>query len=66
MLIICYEYFSWMLAKIPHSIGVKAHNYDWNVLTEPAKEFQNPSAIPISVLHQQGHNLADILVLQPL
>ena len=55
-----------MLAKIPHSIGVKAHNYNWNILTESAKEFQNPSAIPISVLHQQGHHLANVFVLQPL
>lgn len=54
-----------MLTKIPHSIRVEAHNDYWNVLTEPAKEFQNPSAIPISVLHQQVHHFTYVFVLQP-
>ena len=56
-----------MLREIPHSVSVKTHKRNWNVLAEPAKELQYPSAIPISVFHQQGHQFSNIYILyQPL
>jgi hypothetical protein len=60
------EHLSWMLRELPNSKSVKAHKDYWHVLTEPAEELQNPSAIPITMSHQQIHNLTDIFVFQPL
>jgi hypothetical protein len=53
-----------MLAKIPHSISVEAHNNYWNILAEPSEKFQNPPAIPISMPHQQIHQLGNVHILQ--
>ncbi len=52
-----------MLAEIPHSVCVKAHERDRNVLAEPSEKFQNSSAIPITMLHEYIHQLGNVHIL---
>jgi hypothetical protein len=60
------KHFTRMLREFINAVCVKAHKRDRNVLAKPSEKFQNPSAIPIAMSHQQIHNLTDIFVFQPL
>ena len=56
-----------MLGKIPDAIGMKAHDTERYVLTEPPEEFQDSPGISVAMLHKHSHQFCNIYVLyQPL